>query len=77
PLVQIKWERAAVWTSLLAIAISLVSFKSEAIAQRHGIHPLTILILILGLEQAMVVQAVLRPQRPGPTTAAARQEASL
>ncbi len=57
-LAQIEWERIAGWMAVLAIAISIVSFKAESIAQVHGIQPLTILILFLGLGQAMILQSI-------------------
>ncbi len=58
-LAQIKWGRIAGWMSVLTIAISMVSFKAESIAQEHGIQPLTILIIFLGLGQAMILRSVL------------------
>jgi hypothetical protein len=46
------------WVVFLAIGISAVSFKAESLAQNHGIQPLTILILLLGLGQAVILQIV-------------------
>ena len=60
---EIEGMKATVWVALLAIAISAVSLKAESIAQNHGIQPLTPLILLLGLVQAIVLQGVIRRKR--------------
>jgi len=52
------------WVALLAIGISAVSMKAETIAQNHGIQPLTILILILGLWQGVILQNVVNKKLP-------------
>jgi hypothetical protein len=74
-LAQIEWGRIAGWMAVLAIAISMVSFKAEFIAQEHVMQPLTLLILLLGLGQALILQRVLnknlsnkilRDQKPTP-----------
>jgi hypothetical protein len=59
-LVHLGSIRAAGWVAILAITLSAVSFKAESIAQDHGIQPLTILLLILGLLQAFTLQSALR-----------------
>jgi hypothetical protein len=59
-LVHLGSIRAAGWAAILAITLSAVSFKAESIAQDHGIQPLTILLLILGLLQALTLQSALR-----------------
>jgi hypothetical protein len=58
-LVQIDQGRFAGWTAVLAIAISIVSFKAESFAQEYGIQLLTVLILTLGLGQAVILQRTL------------------
>jgi Glycosyltransferase family 87 len=48
---EIERRSSMVWTMFLAALIFAVSWKSESIAQRYGIQPLTVLFLILGLWQ--------------------------
>jgi hypothetical protein len=63
-LAQIERGKIAGWLAVLAIAISMVSFKSEPFAQEHGIQPLTILILVFGLGQGLILQSVLNKNLP-------------
>ena len=63
-LAQIGWERTAGWMAVLAIAISMISFKSESIAQEHGFQPLTMLLLCFGLGQAIILQSLLNKILP-------------
>jgi hypothetical protein len=51
------------WVIFLTIGISAVSLKAETIAQNHGIQPLTILILLLGLGQAIILQRVVNNRK--------------
>ena len=57
---QINGMNATVWVAVLAIGISAVSLNAENIAQNHEIQPLTPLILLLGLVQAIALQGVVR-----------------
>ena len=57
---QIDGRNATVWVALLAIGISAVSLNAENIAQNHEIQPLTPLILLLGLVQAIALQGVVK-----------------
>jgi hypothetical protein len=57
---EVKRTNATGWVILLAIGISAVSLKAENIAQNHGIQPLTILILLLGLAEAAILRSVFR-----------------
>ena len=58
------------WAVLLTIAISAISLKSETIAHDHGIQPLTILILFLGLGQAIILQRLVNKTVPSGEAAA-------
>ena len=57
-LLEVEGTQATGWVVFLAVGISAVSLKAETIAQNHGIQPLTILILLLGLVQAVLLQQV-------------------
>jgi hypothetical protein len=57
-LLEVEGMQATGWVVFLAVGISAVSLKAETIAQNHGIQPLTILILLLGLVQAVLLQQV-------------------
>ena len=57
-LVEVEGIIATGWFALLAVGISAVSMKAESIAQYHRIQPLTILILIFGLMQIIVLKSV-------------------
>lgn len=59
---EIPRMNAAGWVVLPAIGISAVSLKAETIAQNHGIQPLTILILLLGFVQAIILQSVVNKE---------------
>jgi hypothetical protein len=59
-LMEVKGTNATGWVILLAIGISAVSLKAENIAQNHGIQPLTILILLLGLAEAAILRSIFR-----------------
>jgi hypothetical protein len=58
-LLEIEGTNVMGWVVFLAIGISAVSLKAETIAQNHGIQPLTILILLLGSVQAVLLQQVI------------------
>ncbi len=55
-LLEVEGTTGTGWVVLLAIGISAVSLKAESIAQNHGIQPLTILILLLGLMQINILK---------------------
>ena len=57
-LLEVEETAGTGWVVLLAIGISAVSLKAESIAQNHGIQPLTILILLLGLTQINILKRV-------------------
>ncbi len=63
-LLEVKGSRATGWIVLLAIGISAVSLKAETIAQNHGIQPLTILILLLGLTQGNILKHLVNKNLP-------------
>ncbi len=52
------------WAVFLTIAISAISLKAETIAHYHGIQPLTILILLLGLGQTVILQRLVNKTMP-------------
>jgi hypothetical protein len=62
-LVEVEEQKAG-WIVLLAIGISAISLKAETIAQNHGIQPLTILILLLGLTQANILRQIVNKKLP-------------
>jgi hypothetical protein len=68
-LVQLGLIRIAGWSAVLAILVSAVSFKSESMAQHHGVQPLTLLILIFGLLQALTLQRLLQKTSSDPMSA--------
>ena len=55
-LLEVEGMNAVGWVVFLVIGISAASLKAETIAQNQGIQPLTILILLLGLVQAVLLQ---------------------
>ncbi len=61
-LLEVEGMQATGWVVFLAVGISAVSLKAETIAQNHGIQPLTILILLLGLVQAVLLQQVVNKE---------------
>jgi hypothetical protein len=64
-LLEVEGQKATGWIALLAIGISAISLKAETIAQNHGIQPLTILILLLGLTQANILRQMIKKKLPG------------
>ena len=64
-LLEVEGQKATGWIVLLAIGISAISLKAETIAQNHGIQPLTILILLLGLTQANILRRMVKGKLPG------------
>lgn len=52
------------WVSLLAIGVFAISISTEGFARIHGIQPLTILLLLLGLGQALLLERAVRPGSP-------------
>ena len=63
-LLEVKGSRATGWIVLLAIGISAVSLKAETLAQNHGIQPLTILFLLLGLTQGNILKHLVNKNLP-------------
>jgi hypothetical protein len=61
-LLEVEEKAGTGWVVLLAIGISAVSLKAESIAQNHGIQPLTILILLLGLTQINILKRVVHKE---------------
>jgi len=61
-LLEVEDTAGTGWVVLLAIGISAVSLKAESIAQNHGIQPLTILILLLGLTQINILKRVVHKE---------------
>jgi hypothetical protein len=47
------------WAVFLSIFICVASWDSDAIAMRHGIQPLTILLAIFGLGQLFLLRRVI------------------
>jgi hypothetical protein len=61
-LLEVEEKAGTGWVVLLAIGISAVSLKAVSIAQNHGIQPLTILILLLGLTQINILKRVVHKE---------------
>jgi hypothetical protein len=64
-LLEVEGRIATRWFVLLTVGISAVSMKAESIAQNHRIQPLTILILIFGLMQIIVLKSVVNNKLAG------------
>jgi hypothetical protein len=57
-------RKAAGWVSLLAVGVFAISISTEGFARIHGIQPLTILLLLLGLGQAILLERAVRLGSP-------------
>jgi Glycosyltransferase family 87 len=57
---DLGWRRISGWVSFLGIGIWAISKSTESFAESHGIQPLTILLLLLGLGQALMLQRAIR-----------------
>ena len=56
---ELEWSTAMRWAVFLSIFICVASWDSDAIAMRHGIQPLTILLAIFGLGQLFLLRRVI------------------
>lgn len=54
------WTDATGWMIFFAILIFAVSWNTESVAQRYGVQPLTVLLLILGLGQLLLLDQAVR-----------------
>ena len=61
---EVEGLNATGWVILLAIGISAISMKAETIAENHGMQPLTILIVILGVVQAIILRNAVNRKAP-------------
>jgi hypothetical protein len=57
---DLDWSVATGWITFLSLLIFTVSWKTEALAQGHGIQLLTIFIAALGLGQLFILYRVIR-----------------
>ena len=57
---DLDWSVAAGWITFLSLLIFAVSWKTEALAQRHGIQLLSIFIAALGLGQLFILHRMIR-----------------
>jgi hypothetical protein len=64
-----EWSGATGWFVLLGLLIFGVSAITEGMAQHHGIQPLSVLILLLGVGQGLLLQRMIR-RRAGAADAA-------
>jgi uncharacterized membrane protein len=57
---DMAWSTASGWIIFLSVLIFLSSWVTEAIAQRHGIQLLSILIAVLGFAQLYLLHQLVR-----------------
>jgi hypothetical protein len=57
---DLDWSVATGWITFLSLLIFAVSWKTEALAQGHGIQLLSIFIVALGLAQLFILYLVIR-----------------
>lgn len=63
---EVRAHAAGRWIMLLGMAIFVVSWKSEEIAKAHGVQWLTVLFLMLGFSQLLLLSRALRRNRVAP-----------
>lgn len=61
---ELEWSTAMRWVIFLSIFICVASWDSDAIAVRHGIQVLTILLAIFGLGQLILLRRVIGREFP-------------
>ncbi len=58
----LQWGDAMGWIVFLALLNFAISWNTESIAQKYGVQPLTVLLLVLGLGQLLLLDQVIRPR---------------
>jgi hypothetical protein len=61
---ELEWTTAMRWAVFLSISICVASWASDAIAIRHGIQILTILLAVLGFGQLYLLRRVMERGLP-------------
>lgn len=59
---ELRWSRAAEWTTALAVVIFAISWKTESFAAGHKVQLLTLALLVLGVAQLAFLKQALRQQ---------------
>lgn len=57
---ELEWDYARDWIVLLAVLTFAISWVTEAVARQHGIQPLTLAVLTIGLVQTLILQRAIR-----------------
>ena len=64
---DMAWERAKSWLLLTAILIFALSWRTESIAHAHRIQLLTVMLLVLGVLQLLLLRRAIRMNHPLPS----------
>jgi len=57
---ELGWNDVTGWLVFLALLVFAASWNTESIAQKYGLQPLTILLLILALGQLLLLEQAVR-----------------